>query len=129
MLIEGKDYTEVIEESRFAGIHILFMSIYRSTTDITDEVKAIKYSELVLVKILDTLLKTKEIKIMPDGLPISDESKISEADGEKLIELLQSSFPKEYDQNLIEDMQYIWWFQHCPIYIGWLQDDGTYYYD
>ena len=129
IMIDGKDYTEVVEESRFAGIHVLFISIYLTTTDIEDEVESIKYSELKLIKLLRELAKSKEIRLTIYGYTKNFRKYVEDSDLEKELKKLQDSFPKEYDKKTIEDMKYLWWFRDCHLAIGWRQDDGDYYYD
>ncbi|WP_143411974.1 hypothetical protein [Canicola haemoglobinophilus] len=45
------------------------------------------------------------------------------------LDYIYKSFPKEYDENIPEkDIDNLWWYIGCPVDIGWLQDDGTYWF-
>ncbi|WP_110890453.1 MULTISPECIES: DUF596 domain-containing protein [Rodentibacter] len=42
---------------------------------------------------------------------------------------LYHSFPTSYDEHEPEkDIENLWWYVNCPVDIGWLQPNGTYWF-
>ena len=62
---------------------------------------------------------------------VDDEKKqeLDNADIQTQLAFIYNSFPTEYDENIMEkDIDNLWCYCCCPAEIGWLREDGGYYF-
>ena len=70
--------------------------------------------------------------ILVFDLSVVDDKKKQELDNADIqtqLAFIYNSFPTEYDENIMEkDIDNLWWYCCCPAEIGWLREDGGYYF-
>ena len=73
----------------------------------------------------------KEVIIVFDSRVVGQAKKqeLDNADIKTQLDFIYNSFPTEYDENIIKkDIDNLWWHCCCPVEVGWLQEDGSYWF-
>lgn len=116
---------EVIEISFNYNIRSIYDNIrnYNGNNDIP-----IEDSKCIFIDTIRYLV-SKKIGILKFREWVDNHHNLDISDLEYQIDYISRSFPDEYDENIPEkDIDNLWWYVGCPVDIGWLQPDGSYWF-
>lgn len=122
-------YKEVLYYSSLYGIRAVFFNTrgYLVDNEIFDTEKEKKW----FIKMLEMLLIDKKIIISFDPTVVGEEKKqeLDNCEMKTQLSFIYNSFPTEYDEDIMEkDIYNLWWYCCCPAEIGWLREDGSYWF-
>lgn len=120
------NYKKVIRDSKFKNINSIYFSL--ETILIEMGISDYNFTKKAFIECVKYIVDSKQgiIKFREwvENYELLDKSKL-----DIQLDYIYKSFPDEYDEDTPEiDINNLWWYINCPIDIGWLQDNGDYFF-
>ncbi|OOF46830.1 DUF596 domain-containing protein [Rodentibacter trehalosifermentans] len=120
------NYEYVISESKFKNINAIYFSLQEELC--SNGVSDYDILKSEFIKFIRYIVNSK-IAVIEFRTWVDIHEQLDNSDLETQLSYIYKSFPTEYDENVPEkDIDNLWWYTECPVDVGWLKDDGEYWF-
>ncbi|WP_018651247.1 DUF596 domain-containing protein [Actinobacillus capsulatus] len=120
------NYIEVIKDSKFKNINAIYFALeaFLIEINITDY----NFTKRAFIECIEYIVTSKQ-GIIKFREWVENHDLLDKSNLEIQLNYIYRSFPEEYDEDIPEkDINNLWWYVKCPVDIGWLQDNGNYFF-